>query len=143
MKVQSILSQKGNVVFQIGPNETVQQAVDLLVKHNIGSLIVASGKDVVGIITERDILRQCAVNSSALNLALVKDIMTKDIIFCSPEDEVDEAMSAMTKKRIRHLPIIDEDGIAGMISIGDLVKSQLQVSQHEIKYLRDYITGAH
>jgi CBS domain-containing protein len=141
MKLRSILSEKGNVMFQVGPQQTVQDAVHLLVTHNIGSLIVVSGTEAVGIVTERDVLRQCAVNSTVLSVTLVKDIMTRDIVVCHPDDDVDEAMSVMIRKRIRHLPIIDEGGIVGMISIGDIVKSQLQDSRHEIKYLRDYISG--
>ena len=141
MKIQSILSEKGNVVFQIGPDQTVQEAVNILVRHNIGSLLVVDSEEVVGIVTERDVLRQCAVNSGALQQTVVKDIMTRDIVVCQPEDDIDEAMSVMIKKHIRHLPILDKDRIAGMISIGDIVKSQLRGAQHEIKYLRDYITG--
>jgi CBS domain-containing protein len=142
MKIQSILSGKGNMVFQIGPQQTIQDAVHTLVEHNIGSLLVVSGSQIMGIITERDILRQCAVNATVLGITLVKDIMTRDLVICRPEDSVDDAMSIMVRKHIRHLPVMDDDGIAGMISIGDIVKSQLQDSQHEIKYLRDYITGA-
>lgn len=141
MKIKDILKGKGSNIYSVGPNQTVQEAIRILNDHKIGSLLVTESEKVVGIITERDVLKECGRAPQLLNQTFVQDVMSKELIICSPEDDVDYIMGVMTDKHIRHLPIIEKGKLAGMISIGDIVKSQLHESVHEIKYLRDYIMG--
>ena len=142
MKVRDILAIKGPQVHTIDPDRTVLEAVALLVQHGIGALLVRDGRGVVvGIITERDVLRECRDRSPALDRIRVAEVMTKDLVICVPEDEVDYAMGIVTKNRVRHLPVMDADRVAGMISIGDLVKASLEAAEYENRYLREYIQG--
>jgi CBS domain-containing protein len=116
------------------------QAVALLVEHGIGALLVrAAGGAVAGIISERDILRVCRDRSGALGAIQVGDVMTRDLIVCVPDDDVDYAMGIVTKNRVRHLPVMDGGSVVGMISIGDLVKARLDAAEYENRYLREYI----
>ncbi len=113
-----------------------------LVKHNIGGLVVTRGDgSVVGIITERDILRESAERSDRLKDTRVADIMTSEVIIGVPDDDVEYAMGIMTKNRIRHLPVLDGEKLVGIISIGDLVNSHLRQTEFENRMLKDYIHG--
>ncbi|MDH7514276.1 MAG: CBS domain-containing protein [Bacteroidota bacterium] len=141
MVLNDILKKKGRLVRTITPDKTVKEAVDLLVEHNIGGLLVVEGGRPVGIITERDVLRLVSRGKERLETMLVGEAMTVDLIIGMPDQEVEETMAVMTEAHIRHLPVIEGDEIAGMISIGDLVKSMLHEQKAEITYLRDYITG--
>ncbi len=141
MLLFNILREKGGTVYSISPGGTVKDAVDLLVAHNIGALLVVENNAPVGIITERDVLRLCSRDSAGLDTENVASVMTRDLIVGTPDDEVESTMAVMTEAHIRHLPVMDGSRIAGMISIGDLVKSQLHERTATIKYLRDYITG--
>ncbi len=141
MKIRNILSEKGSSVWSVAPKTTVKEAVDTLVQHNIGALLVIDGGNPIGIITERDILRLTASDPEGLSRLKVEDVMTRDLIICHSDDDIDTVMGVLTQARIRHIPIVDEGQISGMISIGDLVKAKLQEGAVTIKYLRDYITG--
>lgn len=141
MKIRNILSEKGSSVWSVAPMTTVKEAVDTLVQHNIGALLVIDGGNPIGIITERDILRLTASDPEGLSRLKVEDVMTRDLIICHSDDDIDTVMGVLTQARIRHIPIVDEGQISGMISIGDLVKAKLQEGAVTIKYLRDYITG--
>jgi CBS domain-containing protein len=141
MNVQTILDQKDSPnVVTIEPERALQDAVERLVEHNIGSLVVvdASGKP-VGIITERDILKTCANGCEKLATTKVADAMTADLIVGEAGDAIDYVMGIMTKNRIRHLPILREGGLCGMVSIGDVVKVQRQETEYENRHLREYI----
>jgi CBS domain-containing protein len=140
MKIQEILAVKGAYVHTIDPDRTVLDAVALLVQHGIGALLVrdASGA-VVGIISERDVLRVCRDRGAELGTIRVGDVMTKELVICVPDDETDYAMGIVTKNRVRHLPVMDGDRVAGMVSIGDLVKARLDAAEYENRYLREYI----
>jgi CBS domain-containing protein len=140
MKVREILAIKGEHVHTIEPERTVLDAVALLVEHGIGALLVreASGA-VAGIISERDVLRVSRDRSGELGSIPVADVMTRELIVCVPDDDVDYAMGIVTKNRVRHLPVMDGGGVAGMISIGDLVKARLDAAEYENRYLREYI----
>ena len=142
MKVADILKIKGSQVHSIGPDRTVLDVVALLNEHRIGALLVrdAAGT-VVGLISERDVLRECLHHSAELGRIAVDDAMTRDLVVCVPEDDVDYAMGIVTKNRVRHLPVMDGDRVAGMISIGDLVKACLDEAQYENRYLKEYIAG--
>ncbi|MDX1622562.1 MAG: CBS domain-containing protein [Gemmatimonadota bacterium] len=145
MNVDSILGRKDSTeVRTIGPESTIAQAIERLVEHNIGSLVVVDeGDDPVGIITERDILRCCANDPERLRRARVADEMSRDLIVGQPGDDIDYVMGVMTKNRIRHLPIVDGRDLVGMVSIGDVVNVQLQETRYENRHLRDYITGTY
>jgi CBS domain-containing protein len=142
MKVKDILKNKGPEVFTIGEEKFIRNAVEVLVKNNIGALLVLndSGK-IVGIITERDILRESYNNpDNYLNLS-INQAMTKKVIVVEPEDDIDYVESIITQNRIRHLPVVSNKILVGLISIGDLVKAQLSEARYENKYLMDYIGG--
>jgi CBS domain-containing protein len=142
MKIRDIIRSKGGNVISIDMEKTVHDAIKILVKHNIGALLVLdeAGK-LVGIITERDILRESAERDSKLRKTKIKDVMTKDLIIGVLEDEIEYTMSILTKNRIRHLPIMDQNSIAGIISIGDVVKAQLDEKEYDNRYLKQYIFG--
>jgi CBS domain-containing protein len=145
MNVQDILARKkSNAIRTIAPERTVEEAVAQLVEHNIGSLIVMDGGNPMGIVTERDILKCCANGMGDSARVRVADIMTRDLIVGEAADSVDYVMGIMTRNRIRHLPIVDEaQGILGMVSIGDVVESQLHETAYENRHLRRYIQGTY
>lgn len=142
MTLAQILREKGSTVISISPAQTVKEAADRLVAHNIGALLVLEGATPAGIITERDILRLCSSDPAALAARRVEEVMTTQLKIGRPEDSVDNALALMTGARIRHLPIVGDEGVAGMVSIGDLVKSQLEEREVTINHLTDYITGS-
>jgi CBS domain-containing protein len=144
MKLQEILLAKGRTVYSIAPEATLQDVVGALVEHRIGSLLVcrpnASGEEeLVGIITERDILHACTTGSRALGDVKASEAMTTTLVTGSPDDEVDLVMGLMTTHRIRHLPVLCEGRVAGMISIGDVVKAQHDRLAMENQFMKDYI----
>jgi CBS domain-containing protein len=145
MNVQDILARKkSNAVRTIAPERTVEEAVAQLVEHNIGSLIVMEAERPVGIITERDILKCCANGMGHSARTRVADVMTRDLIVGEAGDSVDYVMGIMTRNRIRHLPIVNaEQRILGMVSIGDVVESQLHETKYENRHLRQYISGTY
>ena len=140
MKVREILAIKGEQIHTIEPERTILDAVTLLVEHGIGALLVRDAAGAVaGIISERDVLRVSRDRSGVLGTIRVADVMTRDLIVCVPDDDVDYAMGIVTKNRVRHLPVMDDGRVAGMISIGDLVKARLDAAEYENRYLREYI----
>lgn len=140
MQVKDILRAKETTVVTIQPDATVHAAMQTMVTHHIGSLIVIDDQGkVIGIITERDILRECTARSEQVKATLVQQVMTKDLIIGVPDDEVGYVMGVMTQNRIRHLPILDGGTLKGLISIGDVVKAQLEATEFENRYLREYI----
>lgn len=141
MKVREILRDKGPMVYSIAPDYPVREAIATLAQNNIGSVLVVEEGMPVGILTERDVLRLCHKDSATYLDAVVGDVMTRDIIIGALEDDVDQLLCVVTEKRIRHIPILHEGRVAGLVSIGDLVKSQLHAQGTEIRYLRDYISG--
>jgi CBS domain-containing protein len=142
MRVRDILRGKGAEVVTVSPTDTVFEAIEALVKHNIGSLVVtASNGTVVGIISERDILRESSQRCDRLKETEVGEVMTRDVIIGVPDDDLNYVMGIMTKNRIRHLPILDESGLVGIISIGDVVNSHLSKTEFENRMLKDYIHG--
>lgn len=145
MIVQEILARKAsNVIRTIESERTVEEAVAQLVAHNIGSLVVVDGGHPAGIVTERDILRCCANGLGRSADTTVAEVMTRDLIVGEVGDSVDYVMGIMTKNRIRHLPIMGEGReILGMVSIGDVVESQLHETKYENRHLREYISGTY
>lgn len=145
MNVGTILGHKagGADVITIESDRTLEDAIARLVEHNIGSLVVMEGEKLAGILTERDILRVSAGGGDKLATTRVVDAMTKELIVGETSDAVDYVMGIMTKNRIRHLPIVENDQVCGMISIGDVVKVQLQQTEYENRHLREYIEGSY
>ena len=144
MKVKDILGHKPANVITISATQSLLDASKLLTEHNIGALIVVDKKDApVGILSERDIVRKIASQGASALDMLIEDAMTRDIIIGFPGEELSDVSTTMTNKRIRHLPIMDNQALVGMISIGDIVKSQLDHAENEAHTLRQYITGGY
>ncbi len=141
MKISEILSRKGGQVVAVNPDSSVTTAIRLLVNHGIGSVVVKEGNEVVGILTERDILRLVDRDSGALTEATVSSAMTRDLIVALPSDDVGYVMEVLTKNRIRHLPVMEDGEIRGIISIGDVVNALRREVETENRYLRDYVQG--
>lgn len=142
MKVKDVLAIKSPEVFTIQGDRTVYEAVKLLVKHNIGALLVRNeAQEIVGILTERDILRQVSQQCEALKKTPVKEVMSTNLIIAGLEDDLDYVEQVMIKNRIRHLPVISQDKLEGIFSIRDVVKAQIKDVAVENRYLRDYIEG--
>ena len=139
MHLRDILGVKGRKVHTCSPDDTLIDVVDLLVRHNIGSLVVCEGGEMVGIITERDILRASAATRGPLESVRVSERMTGCPIVASPHDAVTDVMGVLTENRIRHLPIVESGQLVGIISIGDLVKAQHDELSRENHYLKSYI----
>lgn len=146
MVLQEILRRKGSRVHSISPDATLDEVVHTLVENNVGSLVVCQGTSdgdasgtLVGIITERDILRACAAGRESLSQVKVGDVMTRDLMTGTPNDSIEETMGLMTERRIRHLPILVDDRLAGIISIGDVVKAHHEEMTMENHYLKSYI----
>lgn len=141
MHVSQILSAKGTDVFSIAPEATVTQLVESLTEHRVGALLVtASGGDVVGIVSERDVVRALATNADAAHES-VASIMTSSVVTVSADADAAEVMRLMTDRRFRHLPVLDESGqLTGLISIGDVVKNRIDELEAERSALMEYIT---
>jgi len=140
MKVCDILQTKGTTVITTTPDATLHDALRTLVDSRVGALVVIdTAGHVVGIITERDLLRMCAAHSDDIDRIRVVEWMTTNLIIGVPTDEVGYIMGIMTNNRIRHLPIMDDGRLEGIISIGDVVKAQLEETEFENRYLKDYI----
>jgi CBS domain-containing protein len=144
MKLLDILRVKGTSVHCVSPQAKLCDVVHKLCEYNIGSLVVREDMGgrpgrVVGIITERDILRACDCENSSWSEKAVGDVMSKDLVVGSPLDTIDDTMGLMTNHRIRHLPVMDGDELAGMISIGDVVKAHHHLAVVENHYLKSYI----
>jgi CBS domain-containing protein len=140
MKIRDLLRSKGPRVITVAPEVPIQEALSVLVRHNIGALVVSDGS-IRGIVTERDLLRAAAEDLPRLTTARVRDLMTVEVITATPDAEIGEVMDTMTERRIRHLPIVDGDGLCGIISIGDVVNALRQSVETENRYLHAYIEG--
>lgn len=142
MKVKDILREKGATVHTIGPDRLISEAITRLNKYHIGALMVVDEKEAIrGIITERDILRLCETRAGALGHITVGQEMTRDVLVGVPDDDLNYVVNVMTENHIRHLPIVSEGRLAGMISIGDVLKARLDQCEFQARHLHDYITG--
>ena len=140
-RVADILAAKGGTVHRIGPDTTAYAAIAVMVGNGVGSLLVTEGDEVIGIFTERDYLRRVLLQDRDGRATRVRDVMTPRIVCVEPSRSVDECMSIMTQQRFRHLPVVENGRLAGVISIGDLVKYISQEREVEVRYLTEYITG--
>jgi CBS domain-containing protein len=139
--VRQILHAKGHDVATIDPDATVYNAIKKLADENIGSLVVMDDEKIVGIVTERDYARNVILKGKASPTTLVKDIMSTRVVCVGPEQSVEECMAVMTDKAIRHLPVLENKQLVGMVSIGDLVKSIIGDQKFIIEQLEHYISG--
>jgi CBS domain-containing protein len=144
MDVQTILKAKGDKVVTIAPETTVGEAAQVLKREGIGALVVSNdGNGVLGILSERDIVAGLGdvTRRERLLEAQVSALMTRDVVTCSPADEVQKCMQLMTEHHIRHLPVMDDGAMIGLVSIGDVVKNRLEELESEAGFLRDMIAG--
>ena len=142
MKVKDVLTENGSHVVTVNENATVFEAMSIFAANRVGSLLVLGNDEkIVGIIAARDVLMQVLRACDEIKSDKVKEIMTRDIIVAEPDDDLETIQALMTNNRIRHVPIIEQNNLAGIISIGDVVKAQLKEIHVENKYLREYIEG--
>jgi CBS domain-containing protein len=143
MNVETILSSKGRAVTTIRPEETIGAAVNVLISRNIGALVASEdGANVDGIISERDIVHALARHGTGLLSLTVAQVMTRPVVTCEPTRSVGDLMAEMTNRRIRHLPVVQDGRLCGIVSIGDLVKNRLDEIEYEARSLRSFIAGA-
>lgn len=139
--IRQLLREKGHKVVSVAPDDTVYDAIRKMAEENIGSLLVMDGEKLIGIITERHYARNVALKGRASPTTRVRDIMETDVLYAQPDHSVEECMALMTDKRVRHLPVIDQTKLIGIISIGDLVKSIISDQQFIIDQLEHFIHG--
>jgi CBS domain-containing protein len=135
MNIANILARKGPMAVTVRPEQSIQEALLLLDRHNIGALIAVEGEHPVGILSERDIVREAARNEKFF-MRVVADLMTRDVITGQPHDDLLSVAHTMTERRIRHLPVVDQGRLIGMVSIGDVVKAQRDHYQGEVDTLQ-------
>ncbi|EPD37697.1 MULTISPECIES: CBS domain-containing protein [Delftia] len=143
--VADILKSKASgAVYSIAPTDSVLDALRLMADKGIGALLVMEGSEIAGIVTERDYARKIALLGRTSGATLVRDVMTRDVLFVGPTQTTQECMAVMTENRLRHLPVVDESGkLLGLISIGDLVKDIISEQKFIIEQLEHYISGRH
>jgi CBS domain-containing protein len=142
MRVHDVLTSKGSTeVYTISPGATVRELLDVLADLNVGALVVSDdGSTMLGIVSERDIVRKLREVEDARSMA-VSDIMTTDVRVCSPGDSFGELMAVMTEHRVRHVPVIDDGRLVGVLSIGDAVKQRMEQLEFERDQLSHYVAG--
>jgi CBS domain-containing protein len=142
-KVADVLQQKGYRVITVAPAQTVAAAVEVLTRNRIGAAPVTNeAGELIGIISERDVVRGIAENGSGVLAHTVEQLMTREVKTCAPHDAIVELMAIMTNARIRHLPVLDGGALCGLVSIGDVVKQRLAEAQLELDELRRYISSS-
>lgn len=143
MLIRNILNEKGTEVYDIGPDNTVYEAIEKMADKDIGALLVMERDQLKGIITERDYRNKVILKGRRSNTTAVKEIMTSNLYTVEPTDTVDTCMALMTDRKFRHLPVLEDGNVVGVISIGDLVKAVITKQKVEIHNLRDYISGSY
>ncbi|RLQ87750.1 CBS domain-containing protein [Notoacmeibacter ruber] len=141
MTVRQILEQKGRDVAAFNPETVMRQAIELLAEKGIGALVVLEDNKIVGILSERDVVRAIADHSASALDRPLSDFMTRDVKTCSESSTVEEVMDQMTDGRFRHLPVVDEGQMVGIVSIGDVVKRRIRAAQQEADSLKQYIAS--
>ena len=139
--VQDMVNTKGSQIFSVTPDTTVFDTLKVMAEKEIGAVLVFEGERVVGIFSERDYARQVILKGKASKDTPVKEVMTSRVAYVRPEQTLDDCMALMTDKRIRHLPVLIEGKIAGVLSIGDIVKAVISEKQFIIEQLENYITS--
>jgi CBS domain-containing protein len=141
--VRDILRSKGSEVWSVRPDATLFEALEKMAEKNVGALLVMEGEEVVGIVSERDYARKIILKGRGSKETRVREIMTQDTLYVDPDYRVEECMALMTDGHVRHLPVIEEDRVIGIISIGDVVKEIISEKQFVIEQLEKYIKGHH
>ena len=139
--IQHLLEAKGGELISIQPDASVLDAIKLMAEKGIGSLVVTEGDSLTGIVTERDYARKVIIKGRSSNSTAISEIMTTDVVTASSDQTVQQCMAIMTKIKCRHLPVVDDGHLVGMISIGDLVQAIIADQQEEIEQLEHYISG--
>ncbi len=139
--VQQILDQKGRRIVSATPSASVREVIGLMAEHNIAAVLIMKGGELLGIITERDYARKVVLLGRTSAETPVSEIMTSSVISVSPNESAQKCMSLMTEKKCRHLPVLHNGEVVGMVSIGDLVKAVIQDQQIEIQQLQQYISS--
>ena len=139
--IRQLLLDKGNKVHSIGPEDTVYDALRKMADENIGSLVVMEGNKIHGMITERDYARNVILKGRASPTTRVRDIMESSVLYAQPDQSVEECMAIMTDKKVRHLPVIEQKKLIGLVSIGDLVKNIIRDQKFMIDQLEHFIRG--
>ncbi len=140
--VRNILQTKGPEVWSVEPETPVMNALKIMDEKNIGALVVIRGGAVLGILSERDYARKLVLRGKSTNESTVQDLMTPVVVTVTPDQSMDRCMELMTSRRIRHLPVVENEKLIGLISIGDVVKAVISEKEFLIKQLENYITGA-
>ena len=141
--VKELLREKGSQVWTIAPQATVYEALELMATKNIGSLVVLEQGNVAGMFTERDYARKVVLKGRSSKTTTVGELMTTEVLYVGPDDTIDNCMALMTDKHLRHLPVMENGKLAGVVSIGDIVKVIISDREFTIRELERYITGGH
>ena len=142
MFVSDILAQKGGLVFTVTPGTSIAQLSQQLSTRRIGSVLVLDGEGAVaGIVSERDLVRALASHGAKAMELEARQVMTRDVVTCDPDDSIDQVMQTMTQGRFRHLPVVRHGELLGLVSIGDVVKARLEETKHETEALKAYIVA--
>lgn len=141
--VKQVLKVKGNTVISAAPETPVYDALTIMAEHDIGAVLVLRDARPVGIFSERDYARKVTLKGKSSKEITVGELMVKDIFYVSPEDSLEECMMIMTKKRVRHLPVLENNQLVGLISIGDVVKQIISDQEFKIRELEKYIQGSY
>lgn len=141
--IRLILKQKGQNVWQVSPDACVYEAIEIMADKHAGALMVVSEGKLIGVVSERDYARKVILQGKSSKQTLVREIMTSPAIFATPYQTVEESMRIMTDNHIRHLPVVEDGVLIGVVSIGDLVKWIISAQQHTISQLNSYIAGAY
>lgn len=139
--VADILGSKGRELWMVKPTDTVLEALRVMAEHDIGAVAVLDGEKLVGIFTERDYARKVVLIGRASRDSAVRDIMTHKVMCVAPDRPVNECMALMTEHRLRHLPVLHQKRVVGIVSIGDLVKATIEEQEFTITQLQSYVTG--
>jgi CBS domain-containing protein len=141
IKMKDILANKGNDIWSIAPDKTVFAALELMAEKEVGALLVMDAGKVKGLFSERDYARKVALKGRSSQQTNISEVMTDRVICTSPEDSAEECMALMTDKRVRHLPVVENSELLGLVSIGDMVKAIISEQEFTIKVLEKYITS--